>query len=114
MAVLFRRDMLGALATVTASRLGLNDAAAEPTKKSLAKPVPPPRPKLIMIDPGHGGRDPGALGGRGTQEKGVVMSVARELQRELLAGGRYRVLLTRFSDNYVGLRDRVARAEQVK
>jgi len=67
-----------------------------------------------MIDPGHGGRDPGALGVRGTQEKSVVIAVARELQRELLAGGRYRVLLTRSSDSYVALRERVARAQEAK
>jgi N-acetylmuramoyl-L-alanine amidase len=89
-------------------------AWADPPRKSLAKPVPLPKPKLVMIDPGHGGRDPGALGVRGTQEKSVVITIARDLQRELLAGGRYRVLLTRASDSYVALRERVARAQEVK
>src|SRR5580692_7130815 len=76
------------------------------------KPIP--KPKLIALDPGHGGRDPGALGVRGTQEKGVVISVARDLAAELQAGGRYRVMLTRTSDSYVPLRERVARAEEAK
>jgi N-acetylmuramoyl-L-alanine amidase len=76
------------------------------------KPIP--KPKLIALDPGHGGRDPGALGVRGTQEKGVVISVARDLASELQAGGRYRVMLTRTSDSYVPLRERVARAEEAK
>lgn len=81
---------------------------ASPTRK------PIPKPKLIALDPGHGGRDPGALGVRGTQEKGVVISVARDLAAELQAGGRYRVMLTRTSDSYVPLRERVARAEEAK
>src|SRR5262249_12434835 len=115
MPVLSRREMLAAVSGgAAASALGTPGAWAEPTKKSPPKLVPMAKPKLIIIDPGHGGRDPGALGVRGTQEKGVVISVARELQRELLAGGRYRVLLTRVSDSYLGLRERVARAEEAK
>ena len=80
----------------------------------MKKPTPLPRPKLVFLDPGHGGRDPGALGVRGTQEKAVVMAIARELQKELLAGNRYRVLLSRSTDNYVALRERVARAQAAK
>ena len=84
-----------------------------------AKPAPPakprpPQPKLIALDPGHGGHDPGALGIGGTQEKNVVIAVARELQRQLLAGGKYRVMLTRSADTYVPLRERVARAQEAK
>jgi N-acetylmuramoyl-L-alanine amidase len=72
------------------------------------------RTRLIALDPGHGGRDPGALGVRGTQEKGVVMAIARRLQAQLQAGGLYRVMLTRSSDSYVPLRERVARAQAAK
>ena len=81
-----------------------------------AAPVKKParRPKLIALDPGHGGRDPGALGYRGTREKTVVIAVAQALARELQAGGKYRVLLTRSSDTYVPLRERVARAQDAK
>ena len=82
--------------------------------KSAAKPAAKPRPKLIALDPGHGGTDPGALGVTGVQEKSVVITVARELQAQLQAGGRYRVMLTRAADGYVALRERVAKAEQVK
>jgi N-acetylmuramoyl-L-alanine amidase len=81
---------------------------AAPVKK------PPPKPRLIALDPGHGGQDPGALGLSGTQEKAVVIAVARELARELQAGGRYRVVLTRSADTYVPLRERVARAQDAK
>lgn len=121
MATLSRREMLGAIVgSAAALGLGRGEARAEPNARksppgrSPSRPAPLPQPKLIMIDPGHGGRDPGALGGSGTQEKAVVMAIARELQRELLAGGRYRVLLTRSFDAYVDLRDRVAKAEQAK
>lgn len=69
---------------------------------------------MVALDPGHGGRDPGALGVRGTQEKGVVMAIARQLQAELQVGGVYRVLLTRSGDSYVPLRERVARAQAAK
>src|SRR5215475_9047886 len=75
---------------------------------------PKPRPKLIALDPGHGGTDPGALGVNGVQEKNVVITVARDLQAQLQAGGKYRVMLTRAADTYVALRERVAKAEHVK
>ncbi len=115
-----RRDVLAALSGLSSLAMGaaLNAAAAEPAKKSpgksLAKPTPPFRPKLIALDPGHGGRDPGALGVRGTQEKGVVWTIAGELKQQLMAGGRYRVMVTRAGDSYVPLRERVARAQAVK
>jgi N-acetylmuramoyl-L-alanine amidase len=115
-----RRDVLAALSGLSSLAIGaaLNAAAAEPAKKSpgksLAKPTPPFRPKLIALDPGHGGRDPGALGVRGTQEKGVVWTIAGELKQQLMAGGRYRVMLTRAGDSYVALRERVARAQALK
>src|SRR5215204_2582307 len=119
MAIPYRRQVLAglvpALAGLTAFGFGAAGASAnQPVKKSIAKPTPPPKPKLVFLDPGHGGRDPGALGVRGTQEKVVVMAIARELQRELQAGGRYRVMLTRSSDSYVALRERVARAQTAK
>jgi N-acetylmuramoyl-L-alanine amidase len=79
-----------------------------------AKVAATPKPRLIALDPGHGGIDPGALGVNGVQEKNVVITVARELQTQLQAGGKYRVMLTRAADSYVALRERVAKAEQVK
>ena len=120
MPLFHRRDVLAACAGLTGLGVSaaLNGAWAEPAKKSpgksLAKPTPPFRPKLIALDPGHGGRDPGALGVRGTQEKGVVWTIAGELKQELMAGGRYRVMLTRAGDGYVALRERVARAQAAK
>jgi len=114
-----RRHLLAVLAGVSVLGWGSGGALAAPSKrqKSVKKPtpaVPMAKPKLVFLDPGHGGRDPGALGGRGTQEKSVVLAIARDLQRELLAGNRYRVLLSRNTDSYVGLRERVARAQAAK
>jgi N-acetylmuramoyl-L-alanine amidase len=116
MAALYRRTVIAGLAGLGTIGLGLSGAWAQSLakKKSIAKPTPPPRPKLVFLDPGHGGRDPGALGARGTKEKSVVMAIARELRRELQAGGRYRVMLTRSSDTFVALRERVARAQAAK
>ncbi len=67
------------------------------------------RKPLIVIDPGHGGYDPGAIGNTGTKEKTVTLKAAQELQKQLLASGRYQVLLTRTKDVYVGLDERVRR-----
>ncbi|MPZ34894.1 MAG: hypothetical protein GEV13_28580 [Rhodospirillales bacterium] len=115
MAALYRRNVIAGLAGLTAIGLGAPLAwGNQIAKKRIARPTPPPRPKLVFLDPGHGGKDPGARGVRGTKEKVVVLAVARELQRQLQAGGRYRVMLTRASDRFVALRERVARAQAAK
>jgi N-acetylmuramoyl-L-alanine amidase len=62
---------------------------------------------LVVIDPGHGGRDPGAIGARGTQEKRVVLATAIQLRRALEASGACRVAMTRTGDRFVPLADRV-------
>ena len=75
-------------------------------------PVKPPAPgaearPVVAIDAGHGGVDPGALGSGGSVEKTITLAMAKELQRQLEATGRYRVILTRDSDVFVRLRDRI-------
>lgn len=67
---------------------------------------------LVVLDPGHGGADPGAVGQAGTLEKRVVLAVAQELRRRLEAGGRVRVALTRNRDVFVPLAERVAIARR--
>lgn len=84
--------------------------------------VPPPRrhdpgaPRLpgplVMLDPGHGGKDPGAIGVSGTYEKHIALTTAMELKRQLEAGGRYRVELTRRADVFVPLEERVYLAQR--
>jgi len=68
------------------------------------------RRPLVMLDPGHGGIDPGCIGASGTYEKDIVFSTAREFARQLGASGRFRVELTRNDDEFVALPERVERA----
>lgn len=66
-------------------------------------PAPVPRSApLIAVDPGHGGRDPGAIGIGGLREKDVVLDISRHLQRILSENGM-RVLMTRSDDRFVSL-----------
>jgi N-acetylmuramoyl-L-alanine amidase len=67
---------------------------------------------LVMLDPGHGGKDPGAIGVSGTYEKHVAFATAQELRRQLAASGRYRVELTRTRDVFIPLEDRVGTAQR--
>jgi len=108
MPLVSRRNLL-----TTALILSASDVLAAPAIKKKAVPLAPPA-RLIALDPGHGGVDPGALGVSGTREKSVVFSVARQLQQQLQLGGRYKVMLTRPGDQFVALRERVARAEDAK
>ncbi|MBL6457101.1 N-acetylmuramoyl-L-alanine amidase [Belnapia sp. T6] len=62
---------------------------------------------LVVLDPGHGGRDPGTIGGHGTHEKRITLAAALELKRQLEAAGRCRVALTRSRDVFIPLGDRV-------
>ncbi len=66
---------------------------------------------LVFLDPGHGGKDPGAIGISGTYEKHVAFAAAQELRRQLLASGRYRVALSRSGDEFIPLEERVAIAQ---
>jgi N-acetylmuramoyl-L-alanine amidase len=76
-------------------------------------PPPPKRPdtrRLVVVDAGHGGVDPGTIGASGTHEKTVTLAVAKELKSVLEASGRYKVVLTRDDDTFIRLRERVAKA----
>jgi N-acetylmuramoyl-L-alanine amidase len=64
--------------------------------------------RLVVLDPGHGGDDPGTIAASGTLEKDVNLRYATELMQHLKATGRYTVVLTREDDDSVGLKARVA------
>jgi N-acetylmuramoyl-L-alanine amidase len=68
---------------------------------------------LIILDPGHGGRDPGATGVSGTLEKDIALASAVALKAALEKAGRYRVELTRTDDRYVRRGDRVDIAREL-
>ncbi len=79
---------------------------------------PPPssskgRRPVVMIDPGHGGEDPGAISKGGLQEKNVVLSISREVKKRLEALG-YTVYMTRNEDVFIPLGVRVAKARANK
>lgn len=63
--------------------------------------------KIIVIDAGHGGVDPGAIGYNGTYEKNITLSMAKELKELLDKNSKYKVYLTRSRDVFIPLRDRV-------
>ena len=71
------------------------------------------RKYIIVVDAGHGGKDPGCIGPAGTREKDVVLSVARKLKAKLDAAG-FKVHLTRSDDRYLKLAQRAEIAEQRK
>lgn len=62
--------------------------------------------KVVVIDAGHGGHDPGAQSGE-TDEKDITLAAALRLRRRLMSSGRYRVVMTRESDVFVPLEERV-------
>lgn len=67
---------------------------------------------VIAIDAGHGGIDPGAIGQSGLQEKKVSLAIARKLRDRLSASGRYDVIMTRDTDIFHSLRERVTIARE--
>ncbi|EDX78980.1 MAG: N-acetylmuramoyl-L-alanine amidase [Brevundimonas sp.] len=85
-------------------------AASRPAPRTTPAPRRAERP-LIVIDAGHGGKDPGASGAL-TREKQVTLAAALVLKTELERTGRYRVRLTRADDTYVDLYRRVSIARQ--
>jgi N-acetylmuramoyl-L-alanine amidase len=70
--------------------------------------------KVIVIDPGHGGKDPGAIGPRGVKEKDVVLRLSRRLAKELRKRFKVKVFLTREDDRFIPLRERANFANRVK
>ena len=80
--------------------------AEEPLADLPAKPANAKR--IIVIDPGHGGVDPGATGVDGTLEKELVLSLAKEVRRALEDTGKYTVVMSRDSDVFLSLKARVA------
>jgi N-acetylmuramoyl-L-alanine amidase len=66
----------------------------------------------VVIDPGHGGRDPGALGSGGAREKYLVLDIAKRVKRILQEQKGYEVILTRAGDKFLELEERTAIANQ--
>ena len=69
---------------------------------------------VIALDPGHGGRDPGAIGKGGTREKDIALSVARKMKNIINRTPGYKAILTREGDRFVSLRNRVKKAREAE
>ncbi|WP_298286361.1 N-acetylmuramoyl-L-alanine amidase [Acidocella sp.] len=89
--------------------LGAAGAAALASRPAFATTaeLPPAERPLIMLDPGHGGHDPGAIAPDGLFEKHITLEAGLELRRVLLATKRYRVAMTRTRDVFISLQGRV-------
>ncbi|CAG9426429.1 N-acetylmuramoyl-L-alanine amidase AmiC [Providencia alcalifaciens] len=72
------------------------------------------RPIVIMIDPGHGGEDPGAIGKYKTREKDVVLQIARRLKTLIDKDPKMRAYMTRNEDVFIPLKVRVAKARKMQ
>jgi len=88
-------------------------AAVERNKTPTPPVIKGPKPaalgiRKIVLDPGHGGKDPGAIGAGGIAEKDIVLSVAQKLARKLAKEMGIEVVLTRKNDSFVRLEDRTA------
>jgi len=70
------------------------------------------RPIVIMLDPGHGGEDPGAIGPNKTREKDIVLSIARRLKALIDKEGNMKAYMTRNEDIFIPLKVRVAKAQK--
>ena len=100
-------------AITPAAAPGDTQAAAVMVIRPPARKPPPPAARIIVIDPGHGGVDPGAIGSTtNILEKEVALRMGLALRKRLEATGRYRVIMTRDEDRIVRLRDRLQLARQ--
>lgn len=84
----------------------------EPAPDTTAKP--PTAKRVVVIDAGHGGVDPGATGQDGTHEKDLVLALAKSLRDALESAGKYTVVMTRDSDIFLSLKARVAVGRRAK
>jgi N-acetylmuramoyl-L-alanine amidase len=104
-----RRTLLALAAGIAACLCPICPIRAQPPAKA-RPPHPRGRTRIVALDPGHGGVDPGAISPHGVYEKNLTLPTASSLARQLEATGRYRTVLTRRGDRFVPLRTRVARA----
>ncbi|SSY80872.1 N-acetylmuramoyl-L-alanine amidase [Alysiella crassa] len=92
---------------------GLEQPRNESPYRQTAAPVRQNRRPVVMLDPGHGGEDPGAISPNGLKEKDVVLSIAHETKKRLEAMG-YKVYMTRNEDVFIPLKVRRQKAQRVQ
>jgi N-acetylmuramoyl-L-alanine amidase len=106
-----RRRVLRGLAFCAVVGWRFDSASAQPAGRGTQ---PGRRLPTVVIDPGHGGVDPGAISPDGVYEKDIVLATAWEFARQLAARRLFHVVLTRSTDEFLPLRERVARARAWK
>lgn len=92
-------------------------AQTKPSTKSKVAPKKPKKSKhrlIVVVDPGHGGEDPGAIGRGRNREKTVVLQIGRRLAALINADPNMKAIMTRNSDHFVSLGGRVAIARRAK
>lgn len=97
----------------------LFDGTVRPPAPTSASGTAAPSPGIarlvtVVIDPGHGGEDPGAVGRGGSLEKNVTLEIARRLKAKIDAQPNMRALLTRNGDYFIPLGQRVAKARRLR
>src|SRR5882724_2779857 len=102
-----RRRVLHLLALAAAVGWRFAPASAQPAGRAA---LPARRIPTVVVDPGHGGVDPGAISPSGVHEKDIALATASEFARQLAARRGLRVVLTRSTDEFLPLRERVTRA----
>jgi len=107
---LILRGLLAGGAVIVVRALMPWQAVGQTLGQHAAVAKPAARRRTVVLDPGHGGIDPGAIGLSGVYEKDLALDAARLVAQQLEATKRCRVVLTRTSDEFVPLQDRVARA----
>ncbi len=91
----------------------LNRTNSAITPSVVQKKSTPKKQKIIVLDPGHGGQDPGAISRTGRYEKDLVLKMAKET-KEFLEKAGYKVVLTRSKDVFIPLRGRIKKAHEAK
>lgn len=113
----FTRAVAGGRRRVAAPGIGSQRVAmpVPAVKRRLSLPgvAGPENRPLVVIDAGHGGHDPGAIGPGGLREKDVTLAIARSIRDELLRSGRVRVALTRDTDRFLILQERYSVARKL-
>jgi N-acetylmuramoyl-L-alanine amidase len=117
-------DLKIALVQTTAKSFGAGTGGARETAATSPPPAPPetrapPALKrdrvkpVILIDAGHGGIDPGTISAGNLKEKAIVLAVALALKQQLAAGGRYDVRMTRATDVFISLDQRLKMSREL-
>jgi len=109
----FKKDSDELIIHIVASTKVGRVAKVKPKSEKSSSPKRADRDKVIVIDAGHGGKDPGAVGYRNYREKIVVFKISKKLEKILKSRG-YKVYMTRDSDKYLKLSQRTAFANKKK